>query len=178
MPRDDDTRIESSDERDATSESVRDGGSQENERMANADSSAKPSDTDSEAEKASPAGEPAKSKEALAAAGGVEIAGTGLEAAFAKTVARNFKHATISEAMDYLSNTTGVKFQLDMKSLFNDQGVTKNMPVTLDATSMTVREFMDEVIVKRVKAVYEIRGDKVVIVSRKAAKKATAAEKS
>lgn len=86
-------------------------------------------------------------------------------------VGRDFKYMPIHDVVNYLTETTGVTFQLDMKSLWFDQGTTKNMPVTIDSEKMTIREFLDQVVTKQMKAVYQVRGDRIVIVSRKAANK-------
>jgi hypothetical protein len=91
-------------------------------------------------------------------------------------VGRDFKYMPIQDVVNYLTETTGVPFQLDMKSLWFDQGTTKNMPVTIDSEKMTIREFLDQVVTKQMKAVYQLRDDKIVIVSRKAANKKTSSD--
>lgn len=88
------------------------------------------------------------------------------------SVGRDFKHVPIQDVVNYLTETTGVPFQLDMKSLWFDQGTTKNTPVTIDSEKMTIREFLDQVVPRQIKAAYQVRGDKIVIVSRKAANRA------
>ena len=92
-------------------------------------------------------------------------------AALDMPVGRNFKNMPIQDVVAYLTETTGVTFQLDMKSLWFDQGTTKNMPVTIESEKLTIREFLDQVVTKQMKAVYQVRDDRIVIVSRKAANK-------
>ncbi len=82
----------------------------------------------------------------------------------------------IQDVVNHLTETSGVMFQLDMKSLWFDQGTTKNMPVTIDSEKMTIRQFLDQVVTKQMKAVYQVRSDKVVIVSRKAANKSATSD--
>jgi hypothetical protein len=90
-----------------------------------------------------------------------------------RRVGRNFNQTRIQEVADFLTDSTGVVFTLDMRSLWYDQGTTRNVPVTLKAEDMTVREFLDAVVVKQLKATYVMREDSIVIMSRKAAKQAT-----
>lgn len=94
--------------------------------------------------------------------------------ALVMAVGQNFKHTPIQDIVNYLTETTGVTFQLDMKSLWFDQGMTKNAPVTIDSEKLTIREFLDQVVVKQMRASYQVRDDRIVIVSRKAANKAAA----
>ena len=88
-------------------------------------------------------------------------------------VGTNFRYTTIQDVVNYLTERTGVTFQLDMKSLWYDQGATRNMSVTMDSERMPVRELLDKVVIERMKAAYVIRDGKIVITSRKAAKGAT-----
>jgi hypothetical protein len=92
-------------------------------------------------------------------------------------VGQDFNQTRIQEVVDYLTESTGVTFQLDMKSLWNDQGTTRNVPVTIQSRQMRVREFLDEVVTQRLKAVYLVRDDKIVITSRKAANQSKATSK-
>jgi hypothetical protein len=94
-------------------------------------------------------------------------------AALNHAVGRNFNQTRIQEVADFLTDATGVAFTLDMRSLWYDQGTTRNVPVTLKAEQMTVRDFLEAVVVKQLKAAYVVRADEIVITSRKAAKQAT-----
>jgi hypothetical protein len=87
-------------------------------------------------------------------------------------VGRDFNQMRIHEVVEYVAEHTGVKVRLDIKSLWYDQGTTRNVPVTLQAKDLTVREFLDQVVGKQLKAAYVVRDDVIVITSRKAAKKA------
>ena len=45
------------------------------------------------------------------------------------------------------------------------------MPVTIKSQAMTVREFLDQIVLKQMRAAYQVREDKIVITSRKTANK-------
>ena len=92
-------------------------------------------------------------------------------------VGQDFTQTRIQEVVDYLTDSTGVTFQLDMKSLWYDQGTTRNVPVTLKAEQMPIRDFLEQVVVKQLKAVYIVHDDKIVITSRKAANKTATPDK-